>query len=296
MTRTAPARSLALRTVPALAVAAVLLTACGPAAGSTAAAGSAAPSSAARSRPAGFGGVAGPIASVGAGHFTVTETTGTATVDYTATTVFDLTATGTRTDVRTGLCVVVGEAAGSDASTGSVDASSVRISLPVNGSCAGGAAFGRGGFGFPGGGQRPSGAPGRFGGGAGGGGILIGTVASVGGAGFVVTVTSSGGSATAAAGTTTAVTVSGATTYTVTTKAAASDLTVGQCARVSTGFGPRAASGSAAPGSTARPTGAPTGPVTAASVTLSAPVNGSCADAGPRFGAGRTSGSTGAGA
>jgi hypothetical protein len=33
--------------------------------------------------------------------------------------------------------------------------------------------------------------------------------------------------------------------------------------------------------------------VHAAAVTLSAPVNGSCAGAGPRFGAGRTSGSTG---
>ena len=296
MIRTAPARSLALRTVPALAAAAVLLTACGPAASSASAAGSSAPSSAARSRPAGFGGfggVAGPIASVGTGSFTVTENSGTATVDYTGTTVFELMATGTLTDVRAGSCVVVGEAAGSDASTGSVDASSVRVSQPVKGSCTGGAAVGRGGFtGGSGRGQRPSGAPGRFAGG--GGGILVGTVASATGSGFVVTVTSSGGSATAAAGTTTAVTVSGATTYMVTTTGAARDLAVGQCARVSTGARRAAGSGSAAPGSAARPTAAPTGPVTAAAVTLSAPVHGSCS--GPRSGADRASGSTGAGA
>ena len=66
---------------------------------------------------------------VGSGQFTVTARSGTATVDYGAGTVFDKQATGTLADVQTGSCVVVGEAAGSDPTTGSVDATTVRGAL-----------------------------------------------------------------------------------------------------------------------------------------------------------------------
>jgi hypothetical protein len=286
VSRTAP--SVLVRTVPVVAVAALLLAGCGSG-GSTTAAGAsssssskaAASGSARRGRPPGGAlGLAGPIASIGKGTFTLTASTGRATVDYTPSTTFTKTTAGALADVRTGVCVAVTEAAGSDASTGSVDASVVRISPSVKGSCtpgAGAGVRGPGGFGgglgggdFGGGGQRPSGAPG---GGTAPRALLAGIVTSTNTTGFVVTVDAANAAAGSAAGTTMAVAVSSATTYSVTTPVPPSSLTVGECARVFSGFRGRRASGSAAPSTTA-----PGGPVTAASVTLSPPMNGGCPD------------------
>lgn len=273
-------RPLASRLVPAAAVtaaAAAVLTGCS---GSTAkASASPTPSStaAAGARGArGFGGgVSGPIASVGSGSFTVTANSATDTVTYTGSTTFDRTAAGSLADVTAGSCVSVVETSGSDAATGSVDAGSVRISAPVNGSCTAGSG---GAGGFPGGGgqrptARPSGAPGGGGGFGGGGqraGMLVGSVASVTGSSFIVTVTPTGSSSGTQATTTTNVTVSGSTTYTVTKAASAADLAVGACARVVDAAARPTGSGAPTPAAT------PTGPIAARSVTLSAPVNGSC--------------------
>jgi hypothetical protein len=80
----------------------------------------------------------------------------TISVKTTASTTYEATTTGTASDVKQGLCV---DAIGSDDVSGVLDARSVSISSPVNGTCpvarqlTGG--FGRGGFGsaggFPGG-------------------------------------------------------------------------------------------------------------------------------------------------
>jgi hypothetical protein len=317
--RTTATPTLILRTVPVLALAAVVLTGCGPAASAGNAAAATSPGSRPSGQFRGFGGVSGPIASVGPGSFTVTDTGGKATVDYTTTTVFTRTASGTLASVRTGSCVSVVETSGSDATTGSVDANTVRISPAVNGGCAGpGAAFGGGGIGGGfrgrfrtgggtgeggtggfGGGQLPSGAPnggsGGTGGigGTGGGSVVAGTVTSTTPTGFVVTVPAASGTASpaAGAGTTTAVNVSSATTYSVTSTTTAASLAVGECARVFSGVTGARPSGSAAPATTP-----PAGPVTAASVTLSPPVNGGCTDLsrGPSRSAG-SSGSSGSG-
>jgi hypothetical protein len=186
--------------------------------------------------------------------------------------------------------VAVTETSGSDATTGSVDATAVRISAPVDGACGSGAAF-------MGGGSRGAGAPpsgfARRSAGAGGfgGRALVGRVDSVSGNSFVVDVTTPGTNGASSSTTTTTVAVSGTTAYTTTTKAGAADLAVGECARVVDGARPARASGSAAPGT-------PTGPVTARSVTLSAPVGGTCPGpvAGRSGAPGGAAGSTGANA
>jgi hypothetical protein len=277
-------RPLAGRLLPAAAVtaaAAAVLTGCSGATAKASASPTPSSTAAAGARGArGFGGgLSGPIASVGSGSFTVTANSATDTVTYTASTTFDRTSAGSLADVTAGSCVSVVETSGSDASTGSVDAGSVRISAPVNGSCTAG--FG-GAAGFGGGGgqrptARPSGAPGGggfggggFGGGSRRGGMLVGSVASVTGSSFIVTVTPTGSSSGTQATTTTDVTVSDSTTYTVTKAASAADLAVGACARVVDAAARPAGSGAPTPAAT------PTGPVAARSVTLSAPVNGSC--------------------
>lgn len=294
--------------VPVVAVAALLLAGCSSGGSSSAAGASSSSSKAGASGPArhlrtaGAFGLAGPIASLGTGSFTLTAGSGPATVDYTAATTFTRTAAGTLADVRTGVCVAVTEAAGSDASTGSVDASVVRIAPSVKGSCALVArtgAPGRGGFGggFGGGGfagQRPSGA----GGGAARRALLAGTVTATNGTGFVVTVDATNAAAGSAAGTTMAVAVSSATTYSVTTTVSSAALKIGECARVFSGLHAGQARGSAAASAGAPTPASPTGPVTAVSVTLSPPVNGGCPDlvrrpGGPGAGAG-AGGSAGA--
>lgn len=280
----------ALGVTAGVALATVLLAGCssGSTTGTASASGSKAASSssgaAARARFAGAG-LAGPITSVGSGSFTLKAASGSSdTVDWGSATTFDRTAAGTLADVAPGSCVAVTEASGSDASTGSVDASSVRVSKPVDGSCTAGAAAG-----FPGGARRsPSGTGGGYGGGSGsgarpsGGGLgggaarsmLAGSVDSVTTTGFIVdVVTPAGGSGSTGATTTTSVTVSTATTYTVTTPATSGDLAVGECARVFSGARP-ASSASATP--TPSGSASAAGPVTAVSVTLSAPVDGSC--------------------
>lgn len=292
-TSTRPLRPRATLVVAGTVALAALLAGCG--AGSAASASSStskAPASSSN-RPArgGFGGVSGSIASVGSGSFTVKPSTGsTDTVNWTSSTAFTRTAVGALTDVTAGTCVSVSEASGSDASTGSVDATAVRITPAENGSCTRGGGFGGGSGSRPsggfGGGSRPSGG---FRGGAGGSGapgggfaraMLFGSVASTSPSGFVVNVTTPGTSGSSASTTTTAVAVSSSTTYSVTSAASATDLAVGECAAVFSGR-TAGASGSAAP------TSAPsTGPVTAAAVTLSQPVNGACSAGFGGFGGG----------
>jgi hypothetical protein len=229
---------------------------------------------------------------VGSGSFTLTAATGTATVDWTGTTAFEKTAAATLAGVTPGSCVAVTETAGSDASTGSVDATAVRISAPVDGACGSGAAFMGGGS--RGAGAPPSGFPRRSAGAGGfGGRALVGRVDSVSGNSFVVDVTTRGTDGSSSSTTTTTVDVSGTTTYTATTTAGAADLAVGECARVAAGSRPTAAGGTAA--RSAAPATA-TGPVTARSVTLSQPVGGSCPTpaAGRRSGTGSAAGGSGA--
>ena len=298
-------RPFAARAVPLVALAAVLLSGCGSSAtGTGAAAGSSSPGPA-WNGAGGFEGVAGAIASVGDGSFTVTATGGTDTVNYTGSTVFDKTAPATLADVTGGSCVAVTEASGSDPSTGSVDATAVRVSRPVNGTCPAG--FGGGAprqFGAPAaGGQsgmgtgngNAGGTSGLGGSGSGGRGMLIGAVESVSGSSFVVDVTTpgTGSGETSSATTTTTVNVSRTTTYSVTTAAAASDLALGECVRAVAG-GRAAVTSGAAP---APATGGQSRTLTATSVTLSARTGGSCPTQGQgRRGAAGASGSADASA
>lgn len=92
-----------------------------------------------------FGGAFGTIASITATSFTVTSPFGsstTTTVKTTSSTMYDATSAGSAADVKSGKCVT---AVGSDDVSGNLDARSVSISSPVNGSCP--AAPAVGGFG-----------------------------------------------------------------------------------------------------------------------------------------------------
>jgi hypothetical protein len=110
-----------------------------------------------------FGGAFGTIASITGSSFTVksafgaiagatptaatgTTTGTTTTVKTTSTTTYDVTSTGSASQVKKGLCV---NAIGSDDVSGVLDARSVSISPPVNGSCPATRGF-TGGFGGPG--------------------------------------------------------------------------------------------------------------------------------------------------
>ena len=118
----------------------------------------------------------------------------------------------------------------------------------------------------------PTGGPGQGGAdGRGGAGGLFGKVTAVSGASFTLArIVPAGEGATSTAAPVT-VTTSGSTAYTKTVKASATDVAVGQCAT--------------ALGQTSE-----TGAVTATSVALRAPVNGSCFGAGGSSTAGGATG------
>jgi Domain of unknown function (DUF5666) len=260
------------RLVPACAGAAALLlalTACGgSSSGATGASGQASGQASAQpSIGAGQQGVrpgaSGKIAAVSGKTLQVqSQQDGQVAVTYTGSTTFTRQVSAALSDVKVGDCVMASAAMTSGApasSTGSLAATTVRITQAVNGSCAGG----------PGGfrGQRPSGAPsggpgqrgpGGFGGGA------FGTVTAVSGSGFTVKQASfNGGSATSRT-----VTVSSSTTYSTTEKATSSAVKVGLCA-------------------SAQGQKDSTGAVTAQRISLSNPVSGQCsAGLGGRFGGG----------
>jgi hypothetical protein len=180
---------------------------------------------------------------------------------------------GTVSDIKVGDCVMVtSDATGSTAPTsGSMTATSVRVSGSTNGACSIGGRGGPGGTRSGAPSRRPSGAPsglprGGFGGGA------FGTVKSVTGSDFTVASQGFGQST----GTSTVdVATSSRTTVSRSVAATSKAVRTGLCV-------------------TARGSSDSTGAVTASSVALSPPVNGSCGGFGPGRpgGSGAASGSS----
>jgi hypothetical protein len=254
---------------------ALLLAGCGGGTTTPQAAGAtgnaAAPSSApqpARTPGAGGGGVSGTIAYVSGQLMQVQDTSMQSAVTWTGTTTISKETAGTLADVTAGRCVVATSFTATQGGTGTstaaptvqptVDpnapATRVIVTDPVNGACQVG---GFGGGGAPTGQARgvptarPSGGAGGFGA-ARAAGIHTGLVTGV--AGDTVSIQTTGQNGTKGTAT---FTVGSATTYTTTVKADASAIVVGQCASA---FGPADTSGQ----------------VTATSITVSAPVNGTC--------------------
>jgi hypothetical protein len=129
---------------------------CGSAVASNGAGGAATPSASGRAAAAG---TAGQLVQVSGTKLTLSTTNGDVAVAYTSATVITTTSTGSPGDIVTGTCVAI---VGQKDSTGAVTATTVRLSRPVNGSCALGRPAGAGGGSpraFPSGGARPSGAP-----------------------------------------------------------------------------------------------------------------------------------------
>jgi hypothetical protein len=239
--------------------------------GTTPAAAGASPGGAATS--AAMPGASGTIAAISGNTLQVqSDQAGQVAVTWTTKTAITREADATLSDVVVGECVMVGSdpasgSATSGSDTGTVAATSVRITDAVAGACSGGLAFGG-----PGG--RPGGMPGGMPtdrptnmppGGAGG--FRPGTsgkVTAVSATGFTVdAVQRVPGSASQSTDTTpVAVSVGSQTTYTKTVDATAADLKVGLCAM---------ASGQADN----------TGAVSATRIGLSNPVDGAC-DAGFR--------------
>ena len=241
------------RWAPALAglgIVVLTVAACGGGGATATVAGTAAATPAAQSSSsaptgtqAAFPGVVGTAAAVSGSSLEVQNpTSGQVTVTFTATTPITETVTVTSKDVTIGSCVtVVGQPSAAGAATAggaaarSVTATSVTISAPVKGNCAGAGAGagGFGGFGRGGGGSsprpsfsprpRPTGSRGAFGNGAFGG--ANGKVTSVSASGFVVQ------GRNRAAGSDTSITVitNAASKYLKTVTAKPSALKVGQC-------------------------------------------------------------------
>jgi hypothetical protein len=128
---------------------------CGSAIASNGAGAAATPSASGR---AGAAGTAGQLVQVSGTKLTLSTTNGDVAVVYTSATVITTTSTGSPGDIVTGTCVAI---VGQKDSTGAVTATTVRLSRPVNGSCAVARPGGAGGSprAFPSGGARPSGAP-----------------------------------------------------------------------------------------------------------------------------------------
>jgi len=246
------------RWAPALAglgIVVLSVAACGSGGSSATVAGTAAASPAAQaSSPAptpsqaAFPGVVGTAAAVSGSSLEVQNpTSGQVTVTFTAATPIIETVTATAKDVTVGSCVtVVGKPSAAGSATGPVTATTVTISAPVKGNCAGGAGFGGGGFGGfgrggggAGGGAtprpsfspraRPTGSRGAFGNGAFGG--ANGKVTSVSATGFVVQARGRTAGTAGTAGTDISVTVitNAASKYLKTVAAKPSALKVGQC-------------------------------------------------------------------
>ena len=243
------------RWAPALAglgIVVLSVAACGSGGSSATVAGTAAASPAAQAgspaptpSQAAFPGVVGTAAAVSGSSLEVQNpTSGQVTVTFTATTPIIETVTATAKDVTVGSCVtVVGKPSAAGSSTGPVTATTVTISAPVKGNCAGVAGFGGGGFGRGGGGAsggatprpsfspraRPTGSRGAFGNGAFGG--ANGKVTSVSATGFVVQARDRTAGTADTPGTDISVTVitNSASKYLKTVAAKPSALKVGQC-------------------------------------------------------------------
>jgi hypothetical protein len=222
---------------------------------------------------------------------------GQTTVNFTSTTKFEQTQTATLAAVTVGSCIsafdtsAAGRATNPPPTTSTttvstpINAATVRITTPTNGTCTAGFGGGGGGGGrfngganggsgtpSPGGTGRTTSPPGngsaRTGGRPGGFGGASGTVTSVSGSTIVVNETNPATKATS----TKTVDVTGSTTYSQTVAAAATDLAVGKCVQ--------------AVGSSND-----TGAVTATSISISTPGANGCST-----GFGRRSSGGGAGA
>jgi hypothetical protein len=189
---------------------------CGSAIASNAAGGAATPSASGRATGAG---TAGQLVQVSGTKLTLSTTTGDVDVVYTSATVMTTTSTGSPGDIVTGTCVAI---VGQKDSTGAVTATTVRLSRPVNGSCALGRPGGAGGSGspraFPSGGARPSGAP-----------ALNPNTAVI--SGMVTAVTGTTVTVRTLAGATSSATVPTTLSVTESSPATAADLTVDSCLR-----------------------------------------------------------------
>lgn len=214
-------------------------------------------------------GVSGIIAYVSGRLMQVQDTSMQTAVAWTGTTTISKEAAGTLADVTAGACVVATSFPASAASSGTATAAPtaqptgdpnapatrVIVTQPVDGTCQVGSL---GGFGgnvsgrTPG--QMPSGMPTSrpSGFGARAAGLHVGLVTGV--SGDTVSIQTTGQNGTAGTAT---FTVDAATTYTTTVTADAGAIVVGQCAAA---FGPSDTSGQ----------------VNATSITVSAPVNGTC--------------------
>ena len=192
-----------------------------------------------------FPGVVGTAAAVSGSSLEVQNpTSGQVTVTFTASTPITDTVSVTAKDVTVGSCVtVVGKPSTTGSAGSPVTATTVTISAPVKGNCAGAGGFGGGGFGgFGGGGTggagasprpsfsarpRPTGSRGAFGNGTFGG--ANGKVTSISATGFVVqAMRRTAGSSTATETDITVIT-SSASKYLKTVTASASALKVGLC-------------------------------------------------------------------
>lgn len=248
-------------------------TACGGAAATTASSGaSSAPTGdTAQGQPQGPPGVSGLIAEVSGRTLQVQGPSSQTAVTYTATTRITETVYATAAAVKVGMCAqarTVPPAGASSAPTApptSITATTVTLSQPVAGSCAGGFGGGRGAGGFrPNGGlprsPRPGGGAGRrFGGGGGG---AFGLITSVSATGFTVASIRPAFGATASPAPSPSsvpvqVTTTSATTYTVSRAAGPSAVKVGLCV-------------------TARGPADSVGAVTATSLSLRPAVAGAC--------------------
>ena len=223
-------------------------------------------------------GATGTIAAVNGTTLEVQNTqTGQTTVAYTPTTTIRQISTTSAATVVVGSCIsAFGKPTTASTSSAAafdepITATTVSITQPTNGTCSRGG-FGAGGpGGTPGTGSRPAGGFGGYGGGTpgsgsrpagsfGGGsfrggsfGAATGQVTAV--SGSVVTV--SGTDPRTQKATTVTVTLTGTTTFTTTATATPAAIAVGQCAR-------------------AVGTAGTTGAITATSLTLSQPTNGTC--------------------
>jgi hypothetical protein len=266
-------RALAVRralALIALGVAAVTLAACGSSSASTTST-TVSPSTGGGGQSGGSGpggsgpgrqlpGASGSIAAINGTSLEVQNpSTGQTTVTYTPTTTFDQTVSTAASSVTVGSCISAFGKPTSSSSSGvrafgePVTATTVSITQPASGTCAGFGGFGRGGSG--------NGSPGRPAGGFGGeggrtrpaGGNLRGRAGGFGGATGTVDETDSATRKTSRV----TVTLTSSTTFIERTTASSSDLAVGKCAN---------AIGSASS----------TGAVTARSIVISTPGANGC--------------------
>ena len=270
-------------------IALAVLGACSSSSGTVASA-TASPTAAASATQGGRGGgqrepgVTGLIAAVSGSTMQVQSQSKQTAVTWTASTAFTKAATGSAADITVGSCVFVRQAIDATATGDTLTADTVQV-LPANadGACTTGFGVGGGGGTPPSGvptdmppptdagngpgagqgpgGQVPAGVPGGNGQGPGGGGGAAGKVTAVSNGSFTVARTMPGGDSTTSTASPVTVQTSANTTFTKTVQASSADATVGQCA-------------------TAQGQTGDTGAVTATSISLRAPVNGSCVGGG----------------